>query len=210
MRTPRTVRNMNAQSTAQPGVNAPPQTTVPPRAPRKPLPGMRDYTQPTPHEQRMEQALDDLICSINDSQLALRTALVAQVQTLDTVVYEHDTQVLPVAAASFTMDLPPQTAQTELITGLYAGIVIPSLSDATYPTIQNAWAQIGEEYVNLAALFSADGTGGMLPGNYAFVIRSEAKREINIFAAGDFPADAFLTFALFGTVVPATLGDVLH
>lgn len=174
------------------------------------MPGMRDYTIPTPHEQRMEQAIDDLICSINDSQMALRTALVAQVQTLDTVVYEHDTQVLPVAAAQFTMDLPPQTAQTELITGLYAGIVIPSLSDPTYPTIQNAWVQLGDEYVNLAALFAATGTGGMLPGNYAFVIRSEAKREINIFASGVFPTDAYLTFALFGTTVPATLGDVLH
>lgn len=180
------------------------------RGSRPLLPTMRDHTIPTPHEQRLESAIDELLDISNQSDIYLRTQLQMSVQTLDTVIYEHDTQELPVTASDFTLKLEPQTRQLELITGIYAAIVNPVTGAAATIDINNAYLKLASQYVNLNAILnSSGGTGGFLPGNYSFVLFADSPRELYISATADWPADAYVSFALFGVPIPATFGDVL-
>ena len=144
-------------------------------------------------------------------QLALTREIRRVVGTLDLIVYEHDTQELPPSADFFTMSLQPQTAQTELIRGIFASITVPTQITAPIIEVTNAWVKLGAEYVNLNSLLvSANGTGGMMPGNFTFVLPSQATREITVVSSDDWPAGSYLTFALFGEAVPSMEGGVLH
>lgn len=144
-------------------------------------------------------------------QRALFSTLMHSVGTIDSVVFEHTSVALNPAVSIVTVNLPAQTAQTEFITGLYAAIVVPTLIAAPTITITNAWAKLGEEYVNLNALMnSAAGTGGMLPGNFKFILKSGNTRQLNLVASAVWPAGAFVSFALFGEAVPTMDGGVLH
>lgn len=193
-----------------------PQTDAPVAVRRKPLgtrqnPAMRDRTIPTAHEQAVEALLESALELAEQSQLYLKSQLQAVVQTLDTIVYEHDTVELPTTQDFYTLKLPPQTVQQELITGLFCSITNPTLTTGDTIDITNAWAQLGEAKINLNALLnSSGGSGGAIPGNFAFVLNADAKRELNIVASADWPVGCYVTFALFGTTVPATLAEVLH
>ena len=159
----------------------------------------------------MEQLLDDALDFAEQSQLYMRSLLGGLVQTLDTIVYEHDTQELPPNEEVFTLNLEPQTVQLELITGIFAAVTVPDLTAAPTITITNAWAQLGSNLVNLNAILnSSGGTGGALPGNFSFILQADDKRQLNIVAIADWPKGSYVTFVLFGTTVPATLGEVLH
>jgi hypothetical protein len=192
-------------------IDASPVEVAQPPKQRRMLPFVQDNTTPTPHEMRVEELLCEVQDLLTQTQLYLLSQLKASVQTLDTVVFEHTTVELATGIATVTLNLPPQTAQQELITGLFAGITVPNLSAAPTITIQNAWAQLGSDLVNLNAILnSSGGTGGALPGEYAFVLNADDKRQINLVASGNWPVGSWLTFCLFGTTVPATLAEVLH
>jgi hypothetical protein len=206
------------QTNVDPGRFVDPQqarTDDPERATRR-MPGLlpgvrRDYTQPTPWEQAVEQALEQMVDLAEQSQVYLRSQLQASVQTLDTIVYEHDTVELPTTADVYTLNLPPQTVQMELITGIFCSITNPTLTTGATIDITNAWALLGEAQVNLNAIInSSGGSGGAVPGNFAFLLNADSKRQVNIVSSSDWPEDSYLTFALFGTTVPATLAEVLH
>lgn len=166
---------------------------------------------PTPHEQALEQMMGNVEKLLEQSQAYLRSQLQASVQTLDTIVFEHDTQELPTGQSWFTLSLVPQTRQMELITGLFCAVTVPTPKTAAPTiTIENAYAELGSDYVNLNAILNSLGsTGGSLPGNYAFLLNADAPRNVNLVASGDWPQGAFLTFCLFGTTVPAMFGEVL-
>ena len=188
-----------------------PDTITPPTKVRRPLPGMRDYTQPTPHEQHLSEVLDCLLETFETNQLYLKAQLQQTVQTLDTVVYEHDTQELPTTQNFFQIKLQPQTSQIELITGIFVAIVMPGTVSNTVITLDNAYAQLGPDYVNLNSVLNSQGAmGGMVPGLFSWVLRSDDIREATLVATQNWPAGAYMTFILFGTAIPATLGDVLH
>lgn len=148
---------------------------------------------------------------LTDELRSLHREIARSVGTLDLIVYEHDTQQLPTGQDFFTLNLTPQTAQTELISGLFVAITVPDLVAAPTITITNAWAKIGGTYVNLNAVInSAAGTGGMLPGKYQFVLNSESSRQVNVVASADWPSGAYLSFALFGEALPTQDGGTLH
>jgi hypothetical protein len=172
---------------------------------------MRDLTIPTPHEQRLEQLIEEMRDIAEQSEMFLQTQLQSSVQTLDTIVYEHDTVELPVGQETYSLKLQPQTSQVELITGIFAAITVPDLVAAPTITLTNAWAQLGRDLVNLNAILnSSGGTGGALPGNFSFILNADDKRTLNVVASADWPVGAYITYALFGVTVPATLGEVLH
>lgn len=148
------------------------------------------------------------------AHIAEQTALFRQlhylVATEDLIIYEHDTQQLPITQETFTLNLVAQTAQQELIKGVFAAVTVPTLVAAPTITITNAWANIGGNRINLNAILnSSGGTGGMLPGEYAFILNSESTRQLNIVASADWPAGAYVTFILFGTAMPSSY-EVQH
>lgn len=142
---------------------------------------------------------------------ALYATLMHSVGTIDTVVYEHQTIQLDPGTSTATLNLDPQTAQTEFITGLFCSITVPNLVLAPTITVTNAWAKLGGEYINLNAIInSSGGVGGFVPGNFKFILSSKSTRQVNLVASADWPAGAYLSFALFGEAVPTMLGGVLH
>lgn len=144
-------------------------------------------------------------------QRAMFQELQRRVGILDSLIYEHDTQELPPTQSTFTLTLQPQTTQTEEIRGLFCSITVPTMAAAPTITLTNAWAQLGSDYINLNAILnSAAGTGGFLPGMFRFIISSKAARTCNIVASSNWPAGAYLSFALFGEAVPTMDGGVLH
>lgn len=181
-------------------------------APRSPIPP-RPYLGPpagATHEDELRGMQRQLTQHLAE-QRALFHQLMSSVGTIDAQVFEHDTQELNPTVSTFTMDLPAQTAQTEFITGVYAAIVSPNLQAAPTITLENAWAQLGSDYINLnAVLNSSAGTGGILGGNYRFILRKGSVRELNLVASASWPAGAYVTFALFGIAVPTMNGGVLH
>jgi hypothetical protein len=159
----------------------------------------------------MAQQMDDLFDAMDSNNLILRALLDGLVKTNDTIIYEHGTVELPATQAWFTLTLAPQTTQQEIITGLFAAITYPQV-DVVAPTvtIENAWAQLGGEYVNCNAILnSSGGSAGSIPGSLGFMLNSEAVRQLSITASGNFPVGLYLTFCLFGYAVPVTSG-VLH
>lgn len=158
-----------------------------------------------------EQAVHFQLARHMAEQRALFHQLMAVVGTLDTIVYEHDTQELPLTQNFFTLTLKPQTTQVELITGVFASIVMPTTTANSVITLTNAWAKMGDINVNMNSIFNSFGAmGGMVPGIFTFVMRSEATRSCTIVSSGNWPSGAYLTFALFGRAVPALSGGVLH
>lgn len=138
-------------------------------------------------------------------------ALSRAVATLDTLVFEHDTHELDPATATHTIALQAQTAQTEIIRGIAAAVVQPIKVAAAAVALDNAWVQLGSDYLNVAQLLAgASGSGGSLPGSFGFILSSADVRSLTIHATANFPAGAFLTFALFGSAVPTMDGGVLH
>lgn len=203
-------RRFRPPSEAQPGVNAPPSQTLPP----KQRPGLRipigDALVPSRRTQQTAKTVDDLFDCLEELDVDLRTLIQFNVQTLDTVVFEHDTQELPTSVETFTLTLEPQTRQQELITGLFAAIVSPTQAAAGSYTLSNAWAQLGPDYVDaLPLLDTTGGPAGSIPGMMQWILNADSVRSLTIVAESDFPADTFLTFALFGMTVPSTLGEVL-
>lgn len=155
-------------------------------------------------------ALGEVRTALNKSNEYLRSLLQYNVQTLDATIYEHESVPLPPAVSFFTHTLQPQTRQTELITGIFASITVPTSSSAPTITVTNAWAQVGDVYINLNAILnSSGGTGGTLPGSLNIIIRSESKRKIAIKASKTFPSTAILSFCLYGIAIPATFDEVL-
>lgn len=171
-----------------------------------PAPG-RSASTGSPH---IDQMLLGLHHSISEQNALLR-AIAIGIGTLDLIVYEHDTQELPTTQDFFTMALQPQTSQVELITGIFASIVMPTTGANTVITLTNAWAKLGRDYVNMNTILNSFGAmGGMVPGIFTFVVESGASRTATIVANQNWPQGAYFTFALFGKAVPATEGGVLH
>jgi hypothetical protein len=156
------------------------------------------------------EGFDHLLSGIERTHALLELNLRHSVQTLDTLVYEHETAELPSNAQTFTVELQPQTSQVERITGLMVAIVNPTKAAAPVITIDNAWAQLGNDFVNLnATLNSAAGNGGSME-NLGLILWSQDKRSFTVHATSDFPSGCYITAALFGHAVPATIADVLH
>lgn len=144
-------------------------------------------------------------------QRAMFSRLMHTVGTIDTLVYEHDTQQLPPTASTFSFTLQPQTSQTEYIRAVFCSIVQPSAAAAAAINITNAWAKLGNDYINLQALLSpTSGTGGSLSGDLCLILGSDSDRKVSVTAAANFPPNALLTFSLFGEAVPTMDGGVLH
>lgn len=159
-------------------------------------------------------ATDMLLAQLShhmEEQSALFRTLSHLVATEDLIVFEHMTQQLNPAVSTVTLTLQPQTAQQELIKGVFAAIVVPTLVAAPVITVTNAWAKLGGDYVNMNAVInSAGGTSGMLPGEYAFILNSESTRQLNVVAAADWPAGSYITFTLYGTVMSSSIPGILH
>jgi hypothetical protein len=177
---------------------------------RRGAPPLVPMPTPGPGNDPVTRFLTGLRRNISE-QTALMRAISVGVGTLDLIVYEHITKELDPTVEIATVNLTPQTSQLELIQGIYAAIVVPTLAAAPTITITNAWAKLGDDYINLNSIInSSAGTGGMLPGEYAFVLKSQATRQLNLVTSSDWPAGAYVTFALFGKVIPASIPGVLH
>ena len=176
--------------------------------------GTGESPRPVPTPPGVPSATDMLLAQLShhmEEQSTLFRTLSHLVATEDLIVYEHDTQQLPTTAEVFTLNLVAQTAQQELIKGVFAAITVPTLVAAPTIDVTNAWADLGGNRINLNAILnSAGGTGGMLPGEYAFILNSESKRQLNIVASADWPAGAMVTFILFGTVMSSSIPGILH
>lgn len=169
----------------------------------------RPSTPPSPSEE--VSALHLEMTQHLEQQSQLFRALMRSVGLLDTIVFEHQTIELDPAKSTATISLQPQTAQLEVIHGVAASLVQPTAAAAVGVTLDNAWAQLGDDYLNVAQLLAgASGSGGSLPGSFAFLLNSDAVRKLTIHATAAFPAGAMLTFALFGKAVPTMDGGVLH
>lgn len=162
-------------------------------------------------DQKMATVLDKLDRTLTKQQVYLDSVLEYGVQTLDTVLFEHQTIPLPTTKKVASITLQAQTSQTEVITALYVSIVVPDISTAPAITIENAWAKLGDNYFNLFSLLnSVGGSGGTLPNMPALILREGSSRELLIVAKTNYPSTAYLTFILSGMPIPATLGGVLH
>jgi hypothetical protein len=162
------------------------------------------------HDDGGPDPFGEMLLSLQEQSVILRSLLSAEVQTLDSIVYEHDTQELPTTTATFTLTLPPQTSQTELIEGLYIGISSPTLLASPALTIDNAWASLGDTIIDLRALLAPNGTGGNLPGKMKIILAPSDVRAFTIVAHAHFPKTLSITAHLYGRTVPATLGGALH
>lgn len=146
-----------------------------------------------------------------EQQSALFKSIMRSVATLDTIVFEHNTIELDPTKQTATIALQPQTSQLEIIRGIAAAIVSPTKAAFAPPQLDNAWVQLGDDFLNVAQLLAgASGSGGSLPGTFGFLLNSDAARTLTIHATAVFPANTFLTFALFGEAVPTLEGGVLH
>lgn len=154
-----------------------------------------------------------MIQTLEGFQSFLRLQSSYLVNTLDTVVYEHMTVELPTNQAYYSLALPPQTRQMERIDTVFAAIVFPALPNGnpvTAPTItlDNAYAMLGEQYVNLNAILnSSGGTGGAIPTPLGILLNEHDVRTFNIHATANFPQGAYLTAFCTGQTIPATLGE---
>ena len=158
-------------------------------------------------------AIGDLISCIEGLQVFLRLQQSLAVSTVDTIVYEHDTQELPIGSQSFTLTLQPQTRQMEQIDTVFCAIVAPavnqqSITTAPTVTLDNAYAQLDSVYVNLNAIVnSSGGSGGAIPTPLGILLNSDSTRTFNIHATAPFVAGLFMTAVLVGRTIPATLGE---
>lgn len=139
-------------------------------------------------------------------QRALFQDLQRRIGTLDALVFEHDTQQLDPTTTTATLKLEPQTTQTEIIRHISCAIVQPNSATFTFPTLENAWVQLGTDYLNVQSLL----TDWRAPGEFAFILSSKDVRSLTVVAQADWPADTFLSFALFGEAIPTMDGGVLH
>lgn len=174
---------------------------LPPRVPLPSSDGAADHF----------QQLARSVAAQAREQASLARAITHLVGTEDLIVYEHETVNLNPAVSTETLNLQPQTAQQELITGLFCAITVPDLVAGPTITISNAWAKLGDLYLNLNAIInSAAGTGGVLPGELGIILNSQSTRQINLVATAEWPAGTYLTFALFGKVISSSIPGILH
>jgi hypothetical protein len=122
-------------------------------------------------------------------------------------VYEHDTQELPPTAATFTLSLQPQTSQLEVIRSIHCAIVTPQAVAAGAFVIQNAFIKLGTHLLNAAPLLTSAGT---LNAHVGFELNSDDARSLTLVAQANWPANTYVSFALFGEAVPTMDGGVLH
>lgn len=165
----------------------------------------RDSSLPTPSQEI--QAMRREITQHLTQQRALFTDLQRRIGTLDSIIYEHDTQELPPFLQAFTITLQPQTAQMEIIKSVHCAIITPSTGVAGVFALANAWIQLGSHYLNAAPLITGAGT---LNAHVGFELNSDAVRSITVLPQAAWPANTFLSFALFGDAVPTMDGGVLH
>lgn len=157
-----------------------------------------------------ETGLKQLTDAINKQTDYLGRLISQSVDTVDTLIYEWETQELPTGATEFTVTVQPQTRQLERIDSLFVAIANPTLIAGGTITLDNAWAKLGNTYVNLNAIVnSAGGTGGAVPTPLGLLVNADDIRSFNIHATAPFPAGFFMSIALCGHAIPATLGEVL-
>lgn len=154
----------------------------------------------------LASAISSLTSTLAKSDSYLAKYIGQAVDTVDTIIYEHFSQELPITAQEITVKVPAQTRQLERIESLYCAIVFPQSGAGPTITVDNAWAKIGDEYVNLNAIMnSSGGTGGSL-GHLGMLINEGASRTFYVHATGNFPINTYITAMLFGRAIPATLG----
>jgi hypothetical protein len=157
--------------------------------------------------------MGSLITCLENLQLWLRIQQSMMVSTVDTLVFEHVTVELPAGDSAFSLEVPPQTRQLERIDTVFCAITAPALygseiSTAPTVTLDNAYAELGDDYVNLNAIVnSSGGTGGAIPQALGFLLNADDVRSFNIHATAPFPAGLLFTAALTGITIPATLGE---
>lgn len=165
---------------------------------------------------KREQGTDVLaglqaIKSAIDKQTDYLTRYLAQaVDEIDAHIYEWTTEPLPVGDQFHTLTVLPQTRQLEQIDSVFVAIVNPTQAAGLTMTIDNAWAKLGPVYVNLNAIVnSAAGTGGAIPIPLGLLLESYNTRQFTIHATAPFAAGWYMSAALIGKAIPATLGEVL-
>lgn len=203
-----------------------PETPAPPmgRAPGEPIPRrFRGSIPASLFQGRRNNDLDmlkddndvmgSLIECLENMQTFLRVQQSILVSTVDTMVYEHLTVPIPAGVQSFSLDVPAQTRQLERIDSVFCAITAPALNQdgittAPVVTLDNAYAQLGEDYVNLNAILnSSAGTGGTIPSKLGYLLNADDIRSFNVHATAVFPAGLYMTAVLTGATIPATLGE---
>lgn len=165
----------------------------------------RDPSVPTPAQEL--SALRWELTQHLTQQRALFSDLQRRIGSLDSYVYEHDTQELPPLLQAFTLPLQPQTAQMEVIRSVHCSIITPSGLAAGAFNLANAWIQLGSHYLNAAPLITGAGT---LNAPVGFQLNSDAPRLLTVLPQAAWPANTYISFALFGEAVPTMDGGVLH
>lgn len=84
--------------------------------------------------------LQSVQATLDQTGQYLRTNLARAVDTLDTLIYEHQTVQLPHTQKTYTLTIPAQTSQTEIIKGIDVAIVVPNDTPAPIITVVSAWA----------------------------------------------------------------------
>lgn len=169
----------------------------------------------TTDQQDQREAIATLFASIEDAfrdnNAYLRTLLAKSVQTLDTIV--NEIVVTTFLTVNKTIVIPPQTKQSELITTVLYNI--RTLHLVTAPKWQKCYLQLGTVTLSPFALSSGGGTthpyGGVINLNPGLILQSNSVRKLVLKTLGTFAATgAVVSVALLGTVIPATLGEVLY
>ncbi|MGH7239276.1 MAG: hypothetical protein ACREHG_04315 [Candidatus Saccharimonadales bacterium] len=155
-------------------------------------------------------ALERVEMLIAQQSLYLRTQIAQSVQTLDTVVSEV-TNIELTAENSQNYILRPQSRQTELIRTVmmgWASVDHPIAAAATL-TLHVSYVQLGT--TRFALLPNRTGAQFQVISKLTLIVPSNATRQLMVQNIGTkaIAAGTYFTVGLFGSVIPATLGEVL-
>jgi hypothetical protein len=204
---------MNAIRTPQNVIEGAPEGRTPRRNTWKNAAAQRVVNNPTEVLQNATDTMGNVVNALEALQVFLRLQQSIAVDTLDTIVFEHETVELPTSQAFYVLNVPAQTRQMEQIDTVFASIIVPPLpgqNPGTAPTItlDNAYAYLGSTGINLNAILnSSGGSGGAIPTPLGVLLNEGSKRQFAIHATANFPPNAFLSVSLVGRTIPATLGE---
>ncbi|MGH7239173.1 MAG: hypothetical protein ACREHG_03795 [Candidatus Saccharimonadales bacterium] len=163
------------------------------------------YYSPKPQNEILTDIANSL-CNVTNELRIQRAILAESVARLDTLVYETDAYTTNGTESVLTLDLAPQTSQTEVITSMISSVLYKEPKAFPALGISNSYIELGA--VTLYGPLQGTSFQAILE-NQQIILNAGDKRKATVVLSAPIAGVTF-SLTLMGYVIPATIGGVLH